>query len=111
MKCHGAVTAAGRIRRDSPVIRLIVPALLAGLLGCSRQASDADLTTVSQIRSAAQSEGARPRVAHFRGTLTLVDREYRTLIVENASGGLRVECPENSDDLQPGQLVDVAGIA
>jgi signal transduction histidine kinase/DNA-binding response OmpR family regulator len=43
--------------------------------------------------------------------ITLLDREYRTLIVQNESGGLRVECPENSQALQPGQLVEVTGYA
>ena len=41
----------------------------------------------------------------------MVDREFRILIVENASGGLRVECPEDSEELQPGQLVEVTGSA
>jgi signal transduction histidine kinase/DNA-binding response OmpR family regulator len=43
--------------------------------------------------------------------ITLLDREYRTLIVQNESGGLRVECPENTQALQPGQLVEVTGAA
>ncbi len=43
--------------------------------------------------------------------LTLVDTKYRTLVVENSSGGLRVEFPNNREDLQPGQLVQVTGSA
>jgi signal transduction histidine kinase/DNA-binding response OmpR family regulator len=84
---------------------------MASLLGCGRNATDGVLTTVSQIRSAARAEKAGPRKVRFRGALTLVDRDYRTLIVENASGGLRVEYPENNEELQPGQLVEVTGSA
>jgi signal transduction histidine kinase/CheY-like chemotaxis protein len=43
--------------------------------------------------------------------ITLLDREYRTLIVQNESGGLRVECPEDSEALHSGLLVEVAGSA
>ena len=111
MNCQATGTTADRIRAGLPVIRWAVWALLAGLLGCGRSASDGVLTTVSQIRSAASAEDASPHRVRFRGTLTLVDRDYRTLIVEDASGGLRVECPENSEELQPGQLVEVTGSA
>jgi len=109
--CHATGTTAARSRAGFPMIRWAAWALLASLLGCSRNASEGVLTTVSQIRSAASAEDAGPRKVRFRGVLTLVDLEYRTLIVENASGGLRVECPENGEDLQPGQLVEVTGSA
>jgi signal transduction histidine kinase/DNA-binding response OmpR family regulator len=111
MNCHATGTMADRIRAGFPMIRWAVWALLASLLGCGRNASDGVLTTVSQIRSAASAESTGPHKVRFLGTLTLVDLEYRTLIVENASGGLRVECPENSGELQPGQLVEVTGSA
>jgi signal transduction histidine kinase/CheY-like chemotaxis protein len=111
MNCHATGTAADRIRTGFPTIRWAVWVLLASLLGCSRNATDGVLTTVSQIRSAARAEKAGPGKVRFRGALTLVDRDYRTLIVENSSGGLRVECPENNEELQPGQLVEVTGSA
>jgi signal transduction histidine kinase/DNA-binding response OmpR family regulator len=116
MNCHATVTTADRMpagfpRRVFSMARWAVWILLAGFLGCGRNASDGVLTTVSQIRSAAKAEGTGPRKVQFRGELTLVDREYRTLVVENASGGLRVECLENSEKLQPGQLVEVTGFA
>jgi signal transduction histidine kinase/CheY-like chemotaxis protein len=111
MNCHATVTATDRKRTGFPVSCGAIWVLLAGLLGCGRNATDGVLMTVSQIRSAVGAEGTRPHIVRFVGALTLVDREYRTLIVENASGGLRVECPENSEELQPGQLVEVTGSA
>src|ERR1035437_4968237 len=111
MICHATVATADRMRAGFPVVWFAVWVVLAGLLGCGRNASDGVLTTVSQIRSAAKAAGPGPHAVKFRGALTLVDREYRTLVVENSSGGLRVECPENSEGLQPGQLVEVTGSA
>jgi signal transduction histidine kinase/CheY-like chemotaxis protein len=111
MNRPATVTTTDRMRPGFSVVWWAIGVFLAGLLGCGRNATDGVLTTVSQIRSAARAEGAGPPKVRFRGALTLVDREYRTLIVENASGGLRVECPENSEELRPGQLVEVTGSA
>src|SRR5664279_1177294 len=61
MKCHATATATGRLRTDLPVIWWVVGLLLTGLAGCTRNATDGSPTTVSQIRSAARTEGKGPR--------------------------------------------------
>ena len=111
MSCLAANSTATHRRAGFPASWWAAPIVFAVLLGCGRSASDKVLTTVSQIRSATATEGASPRNVRFRGVITLLDREYRTLIVQNESGGLRVECPENTQFLQPGQLVEVTGAA
>jgi signal transduction histidine kinase/CheY-like chemotaxis protein len=99
------------LRTCAPWATWILLALLSALMGCGHDTSNGALTTVDQIRSAAKSRSHPAREARFQGVVTLVDREDRTLIVENASGGLRVECSENCAKFEPGQLIEASGPA
>jgi len=66
---------------------------------------------VEQIRSAASSEDVTRRNVRFKGVITFLDRDYRILIVQNESGALQVECPEDNAALRTGQLVEATGFA
>ena len=85
--------------------------MLAVALSCGRGASNRVLTSIGSIRLATAADNSGLRRVQFQGTITLIDRDYRTLIVQDDSGGIRVECPENSDALHTGQLVEVTGTA
>ncbi len=111
MRCLPAGRTANQRRAVLSLLRWGLPAVLAVSLGCGRGASGRLFTTVSQIRSATTTDSAGPRKVQIRGAITLVDREYRTLIVQDESGGLRVEYPEGGEELQPGQVVEVTGSA
>ena len=110
MNCLPPGTMSDQRRAVRSGVGWVVPAMLAVSLGCGGGASGRLLTTVNEIRSAT-TQGGGPRKVRFQGVITLIDREYRTLIVQNESGGLRVECPVNSQALHPGQLVEVTGSA
>ena len=111
MKSLAAGTRADPRHAGVRAVRWAVPALLASLLGCGPGSSERALTTVGEIRSATATARSGPQKVRFRGAITLIDRDYRILIVQNESGGLRVECPENSEALRLGQLVEVTGSA
>jgi hypothetical protein len=62
------------------------------------------LGTVAGIRS----RTAVGRV-QFRGVVTCADRNMRILIVQDQTGGIRVGFPQNGNELEAGQLVEVTG--
>ena len=95
----------------SPTAKWIALALLATVMGCGRSPSNGALTTVDQIRSSTRSRSLSPPEANFQGVVTLVLREYRTMVVQNASGSLRVECSGDCAKFEPGQLVEASGPA
>ncbi len=89
-------------------------AALCMLLACSaclrlnRQADDATLTTVAEIRRLdSQSLTSHVR-ARIRGRVTWVDG-FRSLVLQDSEGGIIVEHPNVEIELKLGQQIEVAG--
>ncbi len=82
-----------------------------GSLACSplhNQAADNSLTTVAQVRQLdSQNPGSRVH-ARIRGQVTWVDG-FRSLFLQDSTGGIIVEHPNVEVELRPGQAIEVDG--
>jgi signal transduction histidine kinase/CheY-like chemotaxis protein len=93
------------------VAALVVPVALLACSACvhiSRQAADASLTTVAEIRGLDPQSLASHVHARIRGRITWVDG-FRSLVLQDADGGIVVEHPHVQVELQLGQQIEVDG--
>ena len=84
------------------------------LLACSacvrldRQANDATLTTVAEIRRLDSRSLTSHVRARIRGRVTWVDG-FRSIVLQDSEGGIIVEHPNVEVELKIGQQIEVAG--
>ena len=84
------------------------------LLACSacvrldRQADDATLTTVAEIRRLDSRSLTSHVRARIRGRVTWVDG-FRSIVLQDSEGGIVVEHPNVEVELKIGQEIEVAG--
>ncbi len=86
--------------------------LLLAAAGCVRQNRQSDdsstLTTISEIRRLDSQSITGHISARIRGRVTWVDG-FRSLILQDAGGGIIVEHPNFETELKVGQQIEVAG--
>ena len=84
------------------------------LSGCSRPSSVvplAPLTTVGQIRQLTPEAAAGQVPVHLKGTVTFSDTAILLLIMQDATGAVRVEgAPLVNLPLEPGRAVELTGV-
>ncbi len=84
------------------------------LAGCSRSSSVvpiAPLTTVEQIRQLTPEAAAGQVPVHLQGTVTFSDTAVLLLIMQDATGAVRVEgAPLVNLPLEPGRAVELTGV-
>ncbi len=82
--------------------------------GCSRPSAglpNAPLTTVGQIRQLTPEAAAAQVPVHLRGTVTFSDTAVLLLIMQDATGAVRVEgAPLANLPLEPGRAVELTGV-
>lgn len=82
--------------------------------GCSRSSPsgpNAPLTTVEQIRQLTPEAAAAQIPVHLKGTVTFSDTAVLLLIMQDATGAVRVEgAPLANLPLEPGRAVELTGI-
>ena len=101
---------AGRCR--PPAVLLALAWVVCS--GCSRPFSgvpNAPLTTVGQIRQLTPEAAAAQVPVHLRGTVTFSDTAVLLLIMQDATGAVRVEgAPLANLPLEPGRAVELTGV-
>ncbi len=101
---------AGRCR--SLAICLVLAWVVSS--GCSRPSAgvpNTPLTTVGQIRELSPEAAAGQITVHLRGTVTFSDTAVLLLIMQDATGAVRVEgAPLANLPLEPGRAVDLTGV-
>ena len=110
-----------RIALDIPALkgRCRLPAVWLALAwvvssGCSRPPAgvpNAPLTTVGEIRQLTQEAAATQVRVHLQGTVTFSDTAVLLLIMQDATGAVRVEgAPLAHLPLEPGRAVELTGV-
>jgi PAS domain S-box-containing protein len=111
----GSPTAVRSTSPGSPARRWEAAALAFGVLclstgGCarfSRSAPNGPLTTVEQVRRLTPEAVAAQVPVHLRGTVTYVDGAVRLVLMQDATGAVRVE--QTPAGLEHGTSVDLEG--
>jgi PAS domain S-box-containing protein len=86
----------------------------AAVSGCSRSSPgvpNAPLTTVEEIRQLAPEAAAAQLPVHLRGTVTFTDTAVLMLVMQDATGAVRVEGAPLADlPLEYGRAVELTGV-
>src|SRR5947209_338907 len=102
----------GRVAQTQSEGALVVP-LEEGAPGAGDAPTPAPprrlLTSVAEIRRLTNGEANAGYPVSVRGVVTYYDRGWRVLFVQDSTAGISVDAPDQTFDVQAGQVVQVEG--